>query len=85
MHTFLLAASGVLVLNLVVSAVRVLRGPTTRDRTTALLLLSTTGAAVLVLLAHAVGMPALRDTALAVVALASVIVLVRVSAERSRP
>lgn len=84
MTTFLLIAAGVLVLNLVVSSVRILRGPTTRDRTTALLLLSTTGAAVLVLLAHVAGSAALRDTALAIVALSSVIVVVRVTAERAR-
>jgi len=82
--TFLLAATAVLVLNVVVGAARVLRGPTTRDRTTALLLLSTTGTAALVVLAHATGTPALRDAALALVALATVTVVVRVAAERGR-
>ncbi|RMI08954.1 monovalent cation/H+ antiporter complex subunit F [Cellulomonas triticagri] len=84
MSTFLLVAASVLVLNVVVSAVRVLRGPSTRDRTSALLLLSTTGAAVLLVLGAATGVPTLRDAALALVALSAVTVLVRVSAERGR-
>lgn len=82
MTTFLLTACAVLVLNVVVGAARVLRGPTTRDRTAALLLLSTTGTAALVVLAHAVEVPALRDAALALVALATVMVVVRVAGER---
>ncbi|EOM74321.1 hypothetical protein Rrhod_4465 [Rhodococcus rhodnii LMG 5362] len=68
----------------VVSSSRILRGPSTRDRLTALLLLSTTGAAALALLAEALDTPALRDAALAIVALATIIVFVRVSAERRR-
>lgn len=83
MHAFLLAAAAVLALNIVASSVRIVRGPTTRDRTTAMLLLSTTGAAVLVLLAEAASSPALRDTALALVALSAVIVAARISAERA--
>lgn len=84
MTTFLLAATAILVLNVVVGAARVLRGPTTRDRTSALLLISTTGTAALVVLAHAADVPALRDAALALVALAAVMVVVRVAAERGR-
>ena len=84
MRTFLLVAAAVLVLNVLVPAARVLRGPTTRDRATALLLLSTTGTAALVVLAAATDDPALRDAALALVALSAVAVVVRVTAERAR-
>ncbi|MCE0487996.1 hypothetical protein [Ornithinimicrobium sediminis] len=78
----LLVAVAVFLLGTVlVGLVRVVRGPTARDRLTALLLLSTTGVAVLVVLGTAWDLPALRDTALALVALAALVVLVRVSAE----
>ena len=78
----LTAAAVVLVLNFAVSAGRVLRGPSGRDRLSALVLLSTTGAAVLAVLATASDAPGLRDAALAVVALATVIVVARVVVER---
>ncbi|GIG40529.1 hypothetical protein [Cellulomonas phragmiteti] len=84
MQTFLLAATCALVLNIVVAGVRALRGPSTRDRMTALLLLSTTGSAALVVLAQAVDVPALRTAALVLVALASLTVVVRVTGERDR-
>lgn len=80
----LLAAVLVLVLNFMVSSARVLCGPTARDRLSALMLLSTTGAAVLCVLAEVMETPALRDAALALVALATVIVVVRVAGERQR-
>ncbi|MGV0838000.1 hypothetical protein [Mycolicibacterium thermoresistibile] len=79
---FLAAVAVALVLNLLVSGTRILLGPSGRDRLTALLLLSSTGAAVLAVLAAVMDVPALRDAALATVALAAVIVVVRVAAER---
>lgn len=78
----LLIVAAVLLGNLLVGLVRVARGPSARDRLSGLLLLSTTGVAVLVVLAHALAVPALRDAGLALVALAAVIVVVRVTAER---
>lgn len=50
-----------------------------------LALLSTTGTAVLLLLAEATQTPALRDAALALVALAALIVAVRVLTARETP
>lgn len=75
---YLVAA--VLLLNVLVALWRVLRGPTDTDRLMAVLLMGTTGVALLVLLAHLTRVPALRDAALALVALATVVVLVRVRA-----
>lgn len=80
----LFAVAGFLLLNVVVGLVRVLRGPSTRDRLLGVMLLGTTGAALLVVLAAATGDPALRDAALVLVALAVLVVVVRVRAEEAR-
>lgn len=64
-------------LNFLASSARVLLGPSGEDRVSALVLLSTTGAAVLALLAAVMDSSGLRDAALAIVALAAVIVIVR--------
>ncbi|SDH18422.1 multicomponent Na+:H+ antiporter subunit F [Rhodococcus triatomae] len=66
----------VLLVNFVVASYRIVRGNSSSDRLITLLLLSTTGAAVLGVLAELMDMPALRDAALAVVALSSLIVVV---------
>lgn len=80
----LIAAAIVLLLNIAVASLRIGLGPDARNRLTGLLLLSTSGTAVLILLAQATDMPALRDAALALVALAALIVIVRVVGERAR-
>lgn len=82
METVLVAAAVILVVNFLASSVRVLLGPAGRDRLSALVLLSTTGAAVLAVLAELMEMSGLRDAALAIVALATITVIVRVVAER---
>lgn len=66
-----------LVLNVLISLVRVVRGPSDHDRLLALLLMSTTAVGVLALLAYLAQVPALRDAALALVALAALVVLAR--------
>lgn len=76
----LYAVAAFLLANVLVGLVRAVRGPTTGDRLTALLLLGTTGVALLVVLAAVAEAPALRDAALALVALAAVVVIVRTQA-----
>jgi multicomponent Na+:H+ antiporter subunit F len=53
-----------LLLNILVGLLRVLRGPTPADRMLAAQLFGTTGVAILLLLAEAYALPALRDVAL---------------------
>ncbi|GAB3059426.1 monovalent cation/H+ antiporter complex subunit F [Sediminivirga luteola] len=72
----LVAAAAVLLLCVVAGLWRAAAGPGTGDRITAFVLLGTTGAALLVVLAAATGAPALRDAAITVVALATVVTLV---------
>lgn len=72
----------VLVLNVLACLVRVLGGPTGRDRLLGVVLAGTTGAAVLLVTAVLADVPAVRDAALVVVALATVTVVARVSTER---
>ncbi|ABM61593.1 monovalent cation/H+ antiporter complex subunit F [Halorhodospira halophila] len=62
-----------LLLNLLAGLWRVHRGPTAADRMLAALLFGTTTVAVLLLLAEAMALPALRDVALLFVVLAAVI------------
>jgi len=76
------AAAAFLVVNVLVSLVQVFRGPTARHRLLVVVLLGTTGTAVLVLLAEADGIPALRDGAIVLIALATLVVAVRVRAEQ---
>jgi multicomponent Na+:H+ antiporter subunit F len=80
----LVAVATFLLLNVLVGLVRVLLGPSTRDRLLGVILLGTTGVALLAVLAEVTGLPALRDTALALVALAALVVVVRVRAEERR-
>lgn len=63
MKGLLLALSLFLLLNLLAALLRVVRGPTSADRMLAALLFSTTGVALLLLLAHA-GLPGKVDGAL---------------------
>lgn len=72
----------VLVANVLVAIVRVVLGPSVRDRLLGLALTSTTGAAALIVVSTMTGIAGLRDAALVVVALATVVVLARVAAER---
>ncbi len=77
----LLAVATFLLLNVLVGLARVLAGPSTRHRLLGVILLGTTGTALLAVLAEATDVAALRDTALALVALAALVVVVRVRAE----
>jgi multicomponent Na+:H+ antiporter subunit F len=61
-----------LLLNLAGGLIRILRGPTRSDRTLAAQLFGTTGVAVLLVLAAALGRPALRDVAVVFALLAAV-------------
>ena len=64
MPDFFLAMAILLLLTIVIGLVRVLKGPTPADRMLAAQLFGTTGVAILLLLAEAMGLPALRDVAL---------------------
>jgi multicomponent Na+:H+ antiporter subunit F len=77
----LIAIATFLLLNVLVGLARVLLGPSTRDRLLGVILIGTTGTALLVVLAEATGISSLRDTALVLVALATLVVVVRVRAE----
>ncbi|MBY6352223.1 hypothetical protein HQ607_18125 [Rhodococcus corynebacterioides] len=81
----MIVAAVALAANLLVGVLRVSRGPDVRDRIAGLILLSTTGTAVLLVLAHIVDEPSLRVVAAVVVALAAVIVVSLVAHERGRP
>ena len=72
----LVIAASVLLVCIVVGLWRGVRGPTTEDRLTAFVLLGTSGAALFVVLASALEVAALRDVAITVVALATVVVVV---------
>lgn len=71
--------------NLLLCLVRVLRGPTGRDRLLGVLLTGTTGAALLAVLSVRTGVPALRDAALVMMALAAVVAVSRLRAEAEEP
>jgi multicomponent Na+:H+ antiporter subunit F len=75
MTTFFLALTLFLLLTLAAGLWRVRRGPTAADRMLSAQLFGTTSAAILLLLAEALGLPALRDVAL-VLALLAVIAVV---------
>jgi multicomponent Na+:H+ antiporter subunit F len=64
------AVALVLLLNVVAGMARIARGPTAADRMLAVQLFGTQGVAILLLLAHARGEPALRDVALVFAVLA---------------
>lgn len=62
-----------LLVNLLATLVRALRGPTAADRMLAAMLFGTTGVGVLLLLAHAGGGTALLDVALVLAGLAAIV------------
>lgn len=70
-----------LVLNMLACLVRVVRGPSPRDRVTGVVLAGTTGAALLGTLSVLTGASAVRSAALVLVALALVVTVTVVSAE----
>jgi multicomponent Na+:H+ antiporter subunit F len=72
MERFYLGLALFLLLNLLGGLVRILRGPRRADRMLAAQLFGTTGVGVLLVLAEARGMPALRDVALVFALLAAV-------------
>lgn len=72
MQTLCLALALFLLLNLGAGMWRILRGPTSADRMLAAQLFGTTAVAVLLLLAQATGIAALRDVALVFALLAAV-------------
>lgn len=72
----LVVIAAILLLCIVAGLWRAVRGPTPEDRLTAFVLLGTTGVGLLVVLAAVMAAPALRDTAITVVALATVVVVV---------
>ncbi len=71
MSVFLYGAALFLVLNLLAGLLRVLRGPSDADRMLAAQLFGTTGVGVLLLLAEAQEVAALRDAALVFALLAA--------------
>lgn len=78
----LTGALALLALNMLGSLVRVVLGPTDRDRLTGVILAGTSGIALLLLASVLFDEPALRDAALAICALTVVIVVVRIRAEQ---
>ena len=70
--TVLIAVAVVLLLTLIAGLARILTGPARGDRMLAAQLFGTTGVAILLILADALAMPALRNVALAFVLLALV-------------
>ena len=69
------AVAAFLLLTLLVALMRIWKGPTPSDRMLASQLFGTTGVALLMVLAQAQGLPALRDVAL-ILALLSVLAIV---------
>jgi multicomponent Na+:H+ antiporter subunit F len=76
MHDWNATLALFLLLNLVVGLARVWRGPTPADRMIASQLFGTTGVAILLLLAEASSVPALRDVALVIALLAAMATVV---------
>jgi multicomponent Na+:H+ antiporter subunit F len=75
MTTLYLALALFLLLTLAAGFWRVRHGPTAADRMLAAQLFGTTSAAILLLLAEALGLPALRDVALVLALLAVIAVI----------
>jgi multicomponent Na+:H+ antiporter subunit F len=73
-----------LVANVLVALLRVLQGPSGRDRITGVLLAGTTGAAALATASVLTDVAALRDVALVMVALAALVVIARLRSEHVR-
>lgn len=72
----------VLVANVLIAVARIVLGPSGRDRLLGVVLAGTAGSAVLLVTSVLTGSAALRDAALVVVALATVVVVARVSSDR---
>lgn len=72
LNTALLVAALLLLLSLGLGLVRALRGPTLADRMLSVQLLGTCGVALLLLMGHLLGQPALHDVALVLALLAVV-------------
>lgn len=87
MDGFYLGLSLFLLLNLVGGLVRILRGPSRGDRMLAAQLFGTTGVGILLVLAEATGVAALRDVALvfALLAVVNAVVFVRGAAGPEAP
>ena len=79
MSEFVLGMALFLLLNVAAGLIRIWRGPTAADRMLAAQLFSTTGTAILLLLAEGLSNPAIRDVALvsALLAAISTVVFVR--------
>lgn len=77
-HVAILVAMGLLLAGLSLGLIRSYVGPDMEDRFTALLLLGTGGAALLLLLAFLLNIPALYDVAL-VLALLAVVITVAIT------
>ena len=75
MTAFYLGLASFLLLNLAAGMWRILRGPSEADRMLAAQLFGTTAVAILLLLAEAMGQPALRDVSLVFALLAAVTVV----------
>ena len=75
MSAFYLGLALFLLLTLAAGMWRILRGPTDADRMLAAQLFGTTAVAILVVLAEALGQPALRDVGLVFALLAAVTVV----------
>lgn len=80
----LVVVAAVLLVCIVAGLWRAVRGPAPEDRLTAFVLLGTSGAALFVVLATALDVAALRDAAITVVALATVVVIVYTRREADR-
>ena len=85
MHEWYGSLALFLLLNVVAGLVRILRGPTRADCMLAAQLFGTTGVAILLLLAPALGMAALYDVALVFALLAAVATVAFVSRAWSQP
>ncbi len=72
----------VLVGNVLACLVRVVNGPSGRDRLIGVILAGTTGCAAFIVASVLTEQPALRDAALVIVALATVAAVTRISAEQ---
>lgn len=72
----LLIVASILLACLVVGLWRAVRGPSTEDRLMAFVLLGSSGAALFAVLGTVMDSPPLRDSAIILVALATVVVLV---------
>lgn len=80
----LIVVAVVLVGNMPIAVARIVRGQSPRDRLLGVVLTGTTGSALLLVVSVVAGIDALRDTALVVVALATVTVMVWVDRDRRR-